>query len=100
MLRLADRPRAGGTHSIFSVESTDGTNSLLMNNPVGTVIVLPEAATVSVTGWAMVCSCRRLLRTKVEVDERERSTGGMTCPRSGADDRILGDKRLVHGKRR
>ena len=43
------------THWIVSFESTDGTNSLLMKSPVGTVICLPVAEMVSVTGLAIVC---------------------------------------------
>ena len=34
------------THLIVSCESTEGTNSLLMNNPVGISIVRPVAGTL------------------------------------------------------
>lgn len=43
---------------MVSLESTDGTNSLLMNSPVGTLIFLPVAATVISVGWAMLARCR------------------------------------------
>lgn len=42
------------THWIFSCESTEGTNSLLMKSPVGTLSFLPVCATVISTGLAIV----------------------------------------------
>ena len=59
------------TNWMVSPESTDGTNSLFMNSPVGTAIFRPVAGMVRVTGWAMVC--RRWVRMVVE--ERRGSAG-------------------------
>ena len=47
---MCDVRQLNGTYWMVSVESTDGTNSLLMNKPVGTVIFLPVAGMVRVTG--------------------------------------------------
>lgn len=59
------------TYSIVSFESTEGTNSLLMKRPVGTVILRPVLATLRVTDWAMVC-CRRRVGGEMVVWEKER----------------------------
>lgn len=55
------------THSIVSFESTDGTNWLLMNSPVGTLIVLPVAGTAISTTAAIVS-----VRWMVVVERRRR----------------------------
>lgn len=47
-------PIQNQTYWISSLESTEGTNSLLMNSPVGTRIDLLSLGIATETGWDMV----------------------------------------------
>ena len=53
-----------------SVESADGTNSLLMKRPVGTVIDLLSAVILTTAGWAIMKFAVKLKRRYRKLDPR------------------------------